>query len=93
MVLCKSTCSSEDLADLFLHNVWKHHGFPDSIFSVRGPQFSPRFWKALFQRLNIEPQLSTGFHPQTDGQVERLNATMEEYLQLYVDYDQDDWVN
>ena len=49
--------------------------------------------KALCQRLNIEPQLSTGFHPQTDGQTERFNATMEKYLRLYINHHQDDWVD
>ena len=68
MVPCKSTCSFEDLADLFLHNIWKHHGLPNRIISDRGPQFSSRFWKSLCQRLGIEPWLCTGFHPQTDAQ-------------------------
>ena len=63
MVPCKSTCSSEDLAELFLHNVWKHHGLPNTIISDRGPQFASRFWKALCKCLTIELQLSTGFHP------------------------------
>ena len=93
MVPCKSTCSSEDLADLFLHNVWKHHGLPSTVISDRGPQFASRFWKALCERLGIERRLSTGFHPQTDGQTERFNATMEEYLRLYVNHHQDDWVD
>ena len=57
----------------------------------RGPQFASRFGKALCKRLRIEPRLSTGFHPQTDGQTERFNATMEEYLRLYVNHHQDDW--
>ena len=91
MVPCKSSCSSEDLADLFLHNVWKHHGLPNTIISDRGPQFASRFWKALCERLGIAPRLSTGFHPQTDGQTERFNATMEEYLRIYVNHHQDDW--
>ena len=93
MVPCKSTCSSEDLADLFLHNVWKHHGLPSTVISDRGPQFASRFWKALCECLGIERRLSTGFHPQTDGQTERFNATMEEYLRLYVNHHQDDWVD
>ena len=67
MVLCKSTCSSEDLADLFLHNVWKHHGLPSTVISDRGTQFTSRFSKALCERLGIEQRLSTGFHLQTDG--------------------------
>ena len=91
MVPCKSTCSSEDLADLFLHNVWKHRGLPSTVISDRGPQFAWRFWKALCERLGIERRLSTGVHPQTDGQTERFNATMEEYLRLYVNHHHDDW--
>ena len=90
IVRCTSTCSSEDLADLFLHNVWKHHGLPSTVISDRGPQFASHFWKALCERLWIERRLSTGFHPQTDGQMERFNATMEEYLCLYVNHHQDD---
>ena len=54
MVPCKSTCTSEDLADLFLHNVWKNHGLPSTVISDRGPQFPSRFWKALCARLGNE---------------------------------------
>ena len=93
MVSCKSTCSSEDLADLFLHNVWKHHGLPSTVISDRSPQFASRFWKALCKRLGIERRLSTDFHPQTDGQTEHFNPTMEEDLCLYVNHHQDDWVH
>ena len=92
MVPCKSTCSSKDLADLSLHNIWKLHGLPSTVISDRGPQFASRFWKALCERFRIEQRLSTGFHPQTDGQTERFNATMEEFLRLYVNHHQDDWV-
>ena len=67
MVPSKSTYSTEDRADLFLHNVWKHHGLPDHIISDHGLQFSSRLWKVLCQRLNIEQRLCTGFHLQTDG--------------------------
>ena len=93
MVPCKSTYSSEDLADLFLHNIWKHHGLPSTVISDRGPQFASHFWKALCEHLGIERRLSTGFHRQTDGQMERFNATMEEYLRLYVNHHQDDWTD
>ena len=95
MVPCKSTCSSEDLADLFLHNIWKYHGLPSTVISDRGPQFALRFWKALCEHLGIERRLSTvtGFHPQTDGKTERFNTTMEEYLRLYVNHHQDDWTD
>ena len=93
MVLCRSTCSSEDLADLFLHNVWKHYSLPSTVIFDWGLQFAFRFWKALCECLWLEWRLSTGFHPQTDGQTERFNATMEEYLRLYVNYHQDNWTD
>ena len=86
-------CSSDNLADLFLHNIWKHHGLPSTVISDRGPQFASRFWKALCECFGIERRLSTGFHPQTDGQTERFNATMEEYLLLYINHHQDDWTD
>ena len=93
MVPCKSTCSSEDLADLFLHNAWKHHGLPSTVISDHGLQFASHFWKALCERLEIERRLSTGFHPQMDVQTERFNATMAEYMHLYVNHQQDNWTD
>lgn len=78
---------------MFIDNVWELHGLPDSIVSDRGPQFVSEFWNQLCACLQIEPQLSTAFHPETDGQIKRLNAVMEEYLRSYVSYQQDDWVS
>jgi Integrase core domain/Chromo (CHRromatin Organisation MOdifier) domain len=90
-VPCSSTASAEDLADLFLEHVWKIHGLPDDIVSDRGPQFASRFWQRLCQHLRISPNLSTAFHPQTDGPTERVNGIMEQYLRAYVNYQQDNW--
>ena len=50
------------------------------------------FWKALCCHTKIRPQYSTAYHPQTDGQTERQNSTLEQYLQIYTNYKQDDWV-
>ena len=90
-VACNESVSAEDLADMFVAHVWKLHGLPDDIFSDRGPQFASRFWRQLCLRLKITPKLSTAFHPQTDGQTERFNAMMEQYLRAYVTYQQDHW--
>ncbi|KAH0614164.1 uncharacterized protein H6S33_006050 [Morchella sextelata] len=60
--------------------------------SDRGTQFVAEFWRSLCDRLEISPKFSTAFHPQTDGQTERINAVMEQYLRSYVSYQQDDWV-
>jgi len=91
-VPCTSTITAEGLARLFLDHVFKLHGLPDSIISDRGPQFASHFWTYLCCCLGIQPRLSTAFHPQIDGQTERIIGSMEEYLRRYVNYLQDDWV-
>jgi transposase InsO family protein len=79
--------------ELFLHHIWKHHGLPRTIVPDRGTQFASRLWQRLCQRLGIPTKLSTAYHPETDGQSENSNQTLEQYLRAYVNYPQDDWVN
>jgi len=81
--------SAEELAWLFRNNVWKLHGLPDSIIFYRGLQFTAGIMKELNQRLGIDTKLSTVFHPQTDGQTERMNQELEQYLQMFIDYQQE----
>jgi hypothetical protein len=88
---CKKTSSSEDTAKLFLDNVYRYHGLPDDIVSDRGTQFVSRFWRSLFEALKVDIKLSSAFHPQTDGQTERVNQVLEQYLQCSINYQQDDW--
>ena len=90
-VPCRTTTSANDLADLFITHVFRSHGLPDKIISDHGLQFASEFWQQLCERLKIQPRLSTAFHPETDGQTERMNATMEQYLRAYVAHQQDDW--
>ena len=90
---CRETTDAKALARLYVEHVWKLHGLPDSIVSDRGGQFIADFWKALCERLRINSRLSTSFHPETDGQTERYNAVMEQYLRSYVSYQQDDWTD
>uniref|UniRef100_A0A0D2YKU3 RNA-directed DNA polymerase n=1 Tax=Fusarium oxysporum (strain Fo5176) TaxID=660025 RepID=A0A0D2YKU3_FUSOF len=91
IIACKGTCDAEDTARYYLKEVWKLHGLPHTIISDRGPQFVAEFWKKLTQQLSINSLLSTAYHPETDGQTERLNAILEQYLRAYVSYLQDDW--
>jgi len=65
--------SAEGLARLFRDNVWKLHRLPESVVSDRGPQFVAELTKELNRMLGIKTKLSTAFHPQTDGQMERMN--------------------
>jgi hypothetical protein len=88
-VPCSTTVDAKELANLFVMNIFHLHGLPDSIISDRGPQFASRFWKYLCNSLHIEPCLSTAFHPETDGQTQRTNSVMEQYLRAYVNYQQD----
>jgi hypothetical protein len=83
--------SAPAVARLFLDNVWKHHGLPDTIVSDRGSQFVSAFWDELTKQLKISARLSTAFHPETDGQTEIMNSMIEQYLRAYVNYLQDDW--
>lgn len=84
--------SAETVADLYVNNVYRLHGFPSTVVSDRGPQFAALFWKTLCERLGADRLLSTAFHPETDGQTEISNAAMEQYLRAYTSYQQDDWV-
>jgi hypothetical protein len=68
-------------------------GVPLSIVSDRGPQFTSKFWAAFCHHLSIERQLSTAYHPQTDGKTKRQNQSLEQYLRVHVNHLQDDWVH
>lgn len=79
---------------LFFHrHIFARHGLPQHISSDRGSQFLSVFWNTLCQRLGIKQQLSSAFHPETDGQSENTNQNMEQYLRAYCNYMQDDWVD
>jgi transposase InsO family protein len=91
LVPCRTDVDAKELANLFIAHIFRLHGLPLTIISDRGPQFAALFWKNPCRRLGIQPRLSTAFHPQTDGQTERMNAVMEQYLRAHVNYLQDDW--
>ena len=84
--------TAPQLAKMFIQFVLRTHGLPSSIVSDHGTQFTSNFWKALCQQLGITVKLSTAHHPETDGQTEQQNQKLERYLQSYVNYFQDDWV-
>ena len=84
--------SSEDMAYMYIEHVFSKHGAPSSIISDRGGHFASRFMKAFCENLGAKLHLSTAFHPQTNGQTERTNQGVEQYLRAYCNYQQDDWV-
>ena len=80
-----------DAARLFIDNVDKLHGLPDYFVSDRDPRFPDKFWQAFCQSQGIQTRMSTAFHPETDGQTERVNRILIEMLRNYIDPTQDDW--
>jgi hypothetical protein len=90
---CHMKLNVPALANLFLQEIVRLHGIPDSIVSDRDTRFTSHFWSTLCSRLRIKRKLSTSFHPQTDGQTERVNQTMEQYLRSFVNYQQDNWTD
>ena len=86
------TLGSKELARIFLP-IFAQHGLPQSIVSDRGSNFISKFWRRICKRLGISLKFSTAFHPETDGQTERANQSLEEYLRKYVNYNQDDWID
>jgi len=82
---------AEGLARLFRDNVWKLHGLPESVISDRRPQFAVGLMRELNKMLGIETKLSMAYHPETDGQTERTNQELEQYLRMYLNHRQNNW--
>ncbi|MBW0532292.1 hypothetical protein O181_072007 [Austropuccinia psidii MF-1] len=80
-----------DLAQTFINHVFSKHGLPASIISDRLSLFASSFWTQLCQKLKISRDPSTSFHSETNGQIERVNKILDQYLWMYVSYHQDDW--
>jgi len=91
LVPCTKTTTAPEFAQIFIDYVIRLHGIPDSIVSDRGSIFTSQFWTALSKALSLKKRLSTAFHPQTDGQTERMNQVVEQYLRIYCNHQQDNW--
>src|SRR6476469_451067 len=87
----KTTITAPELASLMYREVVRHYGVPKSIISDRDPLFTSHFWRALWELTGTKLNMSTAYHPQSDGQTERQNRTLEQYLRAHVNYHQNDW--
>jgi hypothetical protein len=88
---CHSDINAEGFANLFLKSVLRHHGLPRKIISDRDARFTGKFLTTVADALSIRQAFSTSFHPQTDGQTERMNRCLEDVLRHYVSPYHDDW--
>ena len=83
---------AEGLARLFRDNMWKLYGLLESVILDRGPQFAVGLTKELNKMLGIETKLSMVYHLQTNGQIERTNQELAQYLRMYVNHRQNNWL-
>ncbi len=88
--LVKVTIDVSGQAKVMINVVVYHHGVPESIITDQGLLFISKFWSLFCYFLKIKEKLSTAFHPQTNGQTERHNNTIEVYLRVFVNWEQDD---
>ncbi|CAI5467927.1 unnamed protein product [Closterium sp. Yama58-4] len=77
---CRTTITAEETARLFISTVVRLHGIPSAIISDRDPKFTSKFWKETWAQYGTKLQFSSAYHPQTDGQTERTNQTMEQLI-------------
>ncbi|GAB7336849.1 hypothetical protein MBLNU13_g00019t1 [Cladosporium sp. NU13] len=85
------TWTAKDFADVFMTNIGLRFGLPLGIVSDRGALFTSKFWTEICYQCQIRRRLSTAYHPQTDGQTERQNQTLEAYLRMFAGESQADW--
>ncbi|KAI2661127.1 Transposon Tf2-6 polyprotein [Labeo rohita] len=85
--------SAKTTAELILEHVVRLHGFPKDIVLDRGPQFTAKFWQAFCRLVGTTSSLSSGFHPQTNGQTERANQQLERFLRCFASEHQRSWAS
>lgn len=85
--------TAEQLAQLFIVEIFRHHGMPLEIISDRDVLFTSRYWKSFFHALGTKLKLSTPAHPKTDGSTERANRSLIQLLRAMFTYDTDAWVD
>ena len=88
---CRETITVEGVAELFLRQIFPRFGLPSKIISNRDPRFVSKFMKELCRLMGIVQNMSTAYHPRTDGQSERSNQWLEQYLRFWVDHQQTNW--
>jgi hypothetical protein len=86
-----STCKEIDIANVFMKEIFRLHGMPKEIVSDRETKFSSNFWKSLMVGLETKLLFSTSYHPQTDGQTERVNQILEDMLRIHVMHQPKKW--
>jgi hypothetical protein len=80
----KLTHKATNIVDVYMREIAKLHGIPKTIVSNKDPKFTSKFWKGLFNGFGTNSNFSTTYHPESDGQTERVNQVIEDMLRIYV---------
>jgi transposase InsO family protein len=88
----KHPYTTTSVAKIFMDQVYKLHGLPTSIVSDRDPIFTSNFWRELFSLAQVTLRMSTTYHPQSDGQTERVNQCLETFLKCFVNAYPKNWL-
>ena len=91
-ILINMNIIAQEVAKISWDWVFKDIGISQKVISDQGPQFVSRFIKELCSQLEIKRNFLTAYHPQTNSQTEQVNQELKQYLQLYCNYRQNDWV-
>ncbi|KAL8444269.1 hypothetical protein Emed_006312 [Eimeria media] len=86
-----STVTAEGVVQLLADRLVRYHGLPKVLLSDRDPRFTAELWRLLCARFDIKRALSSSWHPQTDGQTERVHRTLEQALRTYIQTDESKW--
>ncbi|KAL7280509.1 hypothetical protein ACG7TL_005441 [Trametes sanguinea] len=90
-ILTHDTLTALELADLFVMHIFSKHGVPSHVTSDWGLEFVSHFFRSLGKALDMRLHFTSGYHPEGDRQTERVNQTLEQYLRIYTNYQQDNW--
>ena len=88
---CKEEINAEETAALYAKHVFARYGLPTKLISDRDPRFASKFTRELCKILGVQQNISTAYHPKTDGQSEHTNQWLEQYLRFWVNECQDNW--
>lgn len=92
-IALKHPITVKDVVTAFMENIFKLHGLPLVIVTDRERIFTSQLWQGLFKKMGVKLHLSTSYHPQSDGQTERVNQCLENYLRCMAFLQPKKWLN
>ena len=78
------THKEANIVDVYMTEIARLHGIPKTIVYDKDPKFTSKIWKGLFNRFGTNLDFSTTYHPESDGQIEKVNQVIEDMLRMYV---------